>query len=59
MMMALRDPKKEQREVDLFLPQTISKKGENLSRRVGDLRVGSGEMPEHNHREQLHTWDIW
>jgi hypothetical protein len=34
------------------------KKGENLSRRVNDLRAGSGEMPEHNHREQLHTWDI-
>lgn len=34
------------------------KKGENLSRRVSDLRAGSGEMPEHNHREQLHTLDI-
>jgi hypothetical protein len=31
----------------------------NLNCRVGDLRAGSGEMPEHNHREQLHTWDIW
>jgi len=30
----------------------------NLNCRVDNLRAGFGEMPEHNHREQLHTWDI-